>query len=318
MTSLSKPSNPPEWIRAAIAAGNAFHVRRGPLWRHNVVNLTLLGLIVVGFTIVGAASRWLSPWTHLLLAAPAFGWLIFTLAVLVVHEASHQMFVVTRDRAWTRRLNRAFGWACAAPLGVDYGQHWERGHLIHHRQACEPVDPQNCSVLVGLPLLREFALVVLVPGYIQWRARKGVGISYACPAVADFAPNRLLSVFKVVFWTGFFGLSVRAGCWSVPVAVLLGFQIASGVQLLKVALEHGGDFATQENPLLRSRSSLFPLRWLLLPLNISLHFQHHLNAGVPWYALARYGRALEAIVPPELHPRFFSTEIWAQLRGRPN
>jgi fatty acid desaturase len=310
------PAKQPAWIRRAIAAGNAFHVRRERRARHNALNLSLLALLGLGFFAVACASRWLSPWAYLLLAAPAFAWLIFSLFVLVVHEASHEMFVVARNRTWTRRLNRFFGWVCAAPLGMDYGQHWERGHIIHHRQACEPADPQNCSVLVGRPLLREIALVALVPGYIQWRSRKGVGISYACPAVRDFVPNRVLSLFKILFWTAFVVLAARAGSWAVPVAMLLGLQLGSALQLVKVALEHGGDFATETNPFLRSRSSLFPFRRLVLPLNISLHFQHHLNAGVPWYALPRYGRALASIVPPELQPRFFSTEIWGQLRGR--
>ena len=69
-------------------------------------------------------------------------------------------------------------------------------------------------------------------------------------------------------------------------------------------------------PLLRSRTSLFPLRRVLMPFNISMHFEHHLNPGVPWYELPRYHAALRGIIPRPLQPAIFNTQLREQLAGR--
>lgn len=81
-------------------------------------------------------------------------------------------------------------------------------------------------------------------------------------------------------------------------------------------MEHGGGIGGEENRNFRSRTSLFPLRWLIMPLNISLHFEHHLNYNVPWYLLPSYHRALREIVPAPLQPEVFNTRVWDQLMGR--
>jgi fatty acid desaturase len=312
---VSAPEAPaPDWLREAIAAGDAFHIRRQRPAVHNAKNLALFLALVAGVALTVRASAWLPPGTYLAVASPMFAWLIFSSFVLVVHEAAHNMFVVTGDRAATRRLNRAFGWLCAAPIGMDYGQHWEKGHIAHHSRPCEPVDPQNCSVLVGRALLKEI-LLILVPGYIVWRGRKGVGVSYACPAVAAYERNVPLTLFKVVFWAALVAASVITGRWAIPVAIILGLQLASVLQLVKIAFEHGGELGRDPNTLLRSRSTDLPLRGLLLPFNISLHFQHHLSPRVPWYELPRYGRKLLEIVPPEERGRIFARGSLSLLRG---
>jgi NAD(P)-dependent dehydrogenase (short-subunit alcohol dehydrogenase family) len=65
-----------------------------------------------------------------------------------------------------------------------------------------------------------------------------------------------------------------------------------------------------------SRTSLFPLRWLIMPLNISLHFEHHLDYCVPWYRLSGYHRAARELVPAPLRPEVFNVRVWEQLMGR--
>ena len=85
---------------------------------------------------------------------------------------------------------------------------------------------------------------------------------------------------------------------------------------VKGSLEHGGELANEPNRHFRSRTSLFPLRWLVMPLNISLHFEHHLNYCVPWYLLPAYQHALREIVPPEVAAELFNTRVWDQLMGR--
>jgi fatty acid desaturase len=90
--------------------------------------------------------------------------------------------------------------------------------------------------------------------------------------------------------------------------------VLSALNQLKGALEHGGTIGHDPNPLLRSRSTLLPLRWLLMPFNISLHFEHHLNATVPWYSLPMYHRTVRALVPETERTRYFSRSALASLR----
>ncbi len=106
--------------------------------------------------------------------------------------------------------------------------------------------------------------------------------------------------------------------WTVPVAAFMGLHVASAHQQIKLSLEHGGKIGKEENRYFRSRTSLFPFRWPLMPLNISLHFEHHLNYCVPWYDLPRYQRALREVVPAHLHPYLVNEDVWEQLTGRKN
>ena len=86
--------------------------------------------------------------------------------VLVVHEASHEMFVLAADRALSKRLNRAFGWSVAIFFATHYGKHWERGHLEHHVRPLEPGDPQSHNVLLGRKLLTRVLCNVFIPGFL--------------------------------------------------------------------------------------------------------------------------------------------------------
>ena len=52
-----------------------------------------------------------------------------------------------------------------------------------------------------------------------------------------------------------------------------------------------------------------------MPLNISLHFEHHLHAGVPWYQLGAYHRALQERLPEDVRSHVFNQngEVWRQI-----
>ncbi len=81
-------------------------------------------------------------------------------------------------------------------------------------------------------------------------------------------------------------------------------------------MEHGCGLAKQENPFLRTRSSFFYLRWLLLPFNISIHWEHHLVSAIPWYSLPTYHARLQAVIPREVWPYIWNDgDVIAQLKG---
>jgi hypothetical protein len=60
------------------------------------------------------------------------------------------------------------------------------------------------------------------------------------------------------------------------------------LNLIKVSMEHGGSRKLQDDVFLRSKSSLFLGDKILMPMNIALHFEHHLNMHVPWYRLKKF------------------------------
>jgi fatty acid desaturase len=305
----------PPWIRAAIVAGRPFHHRRKRPVVHNAINLGCFALLALG--IVETARLPLAPLLYLPVATICFGHLYFALFILVVHEASHQMFVIARERRRAARWNRRFGWLITAPFGIDYVQLWEHGHRAHHLHPMEAEDPQACSPLVGRALLCECLRILLLPGYVQWRShRSGAGTSSGCPAARAFVPNRALRIGALLGWVALFAAGAVAGRWDVPVAALLGAQVTAALQQIKIAMEHGGAIASHPSIHLRSRTSHFPLRRLLMPFNISLHFEHHLNASIPWYELERYEHALADIVPAEIQSAVYHCRTRRQKRGR--
>jgi fatty acid desaturase len=123
-------------------------------------------------------------------------------------------------------------------------------------------------------------------------------------------------VFFVAFWTIALTLAGQLVGWPLAVGLYLGIPMVAVFNLIKGSLEHGGAIADERSPFLRSRTTLFPLRHLLLPFNISLHFEHHLNFQVPWYDLSRYQRDLRAIVPLEVQRDVFNHDLVAQMSGR--
>jgi fatty acid desaturase len=104
--------------------------------------------------------------------------------------------------------------------------------------------------------------------------------------------------------------------WAVAPALLFGLQTLGALNQLKGSMEHGGAIGQEENRNLRSRTSLFPLRWLIMPFNISLHFEHHLNFCVPWYDLVRYHHAILAVMPSEVAAEIVGHSVLDQLMGR--
>lgn len=277
---------------------------------HNLINLSALSLVLAVAVATVLASNWLSPWIYVPVAGCIFGLVYFSLFILVVHEASHGMFVVLKDRRWHLRLNRMFGWSCSIPFAVHYIKHWEEGHLEHHVRPLEPADPQQSNTLVGRELLKTVLMNAFIPCYLflertVLRKRK-FGKSTSSKGVI---------VVFVIFWA----IALTAvGAWVSPwasAALFFGLHTLSSWNHIKGSLEHGGEIGREPNPYLRSRTTFFPGRRLLMPFNITLHFEHHLNFCVPWYDMLRYHRVLRDIVPSAVWNEVMNDHPFAQLSG---
>lgn len=157
----------PQWIREGILLGNTFHFRQQKSTHHNTLNISILISILLGMGGLCYLGMQLPLLLFIPLGVLGFGLVYFMLFILVVHEASHQMFIVLKNLQQARRWNRWLGWMVCIPFGVEYVKHWEIGHSIHHRNPIEPDDPQNCAetVYTGAPLFQQIAKDLLIPGY---------------------------------------------------------------------------------------------------------------------------------------------------------
>jgi fatty acid desaturase len=298
-----------EWITKCIFAGNKYHWREKNPWVHNAINLGLAGAFVaafVGTVLLGDVLAW---GLYLPVASVLFGLLLFALFILVVHEASHNMFVLSADHDRQKFWNRVFGWAVCLLMAVHYTEHWEEGHLEHHLRPMEEHDPQKYNRETGRTLFTLLAKLVVIPGYAFYHRFANDDHD------RDSHTGPYVKVATLAFWGSVFAVTGWTIGWTVPVALLMGLQILLALNHLKGALEHGGDIAFEENAYLRSRTSFFPLERIIMPLNINLHFEHHLNFTIPWYDLRDYHADVREIVPDELHDEFFNQDIAEQLSG---
>jgi fatty acid desaturase len=303
-----------EWIQQGIKLGNTFHYRQKKTVIHNSLNIVVLLFILTEIGVLFYLGTILSPWLYIPLAAVGFGWSYFMLFILVVHEASHNMFILLKNLRQAKVWNRFFGWIVCIPFGIEYIKHWEIGHQIHHCHPVEPHDPQNCpeTIYTGKKLVKYLTKVLLIPGYAILR------IDYSCPAEQEYGSNWWLTISSAFIWILSMSLETIYLSWQVAVAAFLGIQVLVVFNTLKITIEHGGEIGRRANFWLRSRSSFFPLRRLLMPFNISLHFEHHLNYCVPWYDLINYHRQLKKIVPMEFQGDIFkfNSQVWEQINSQ--
>jgi len=302
----SAPSRPSaRWLREAIALGNQFHFRKQQALLHNARNVGTALLLVGLVGVVLALASHLPVVPYVFVGGACLGLCFFALIVLVVHEASHGMFVISRVRARAKFWNRVAGWAVAIPFSINYARHWEEGHLIHHERPMAEGDPQTENLLTGPALLFMLLRMLFIPGYVfLWNPSR------------KYRTQRWLPLASGLIWAVLVALCLRQFGWASLGALLFGLQVLGALNQVKGSLEHGGDIAREPNRNLRSRTSLFPLRWLLMPFNISIHFEHHLNQSVPWYALLRYHRALLRVVPEVVQGEVFNARVFEQLMGR--
>lgn len=306
----------PKWIEESVILGNKFHVRRKNPLVHNSINLTVMILMLAGIGLIAYLSTVITALLYIPVASLVLAFSFFALSILVIHEASHNMFVVFKDWSKTTRWNERFGWAVSILFGINFRDHWQRGHLLHHNHPMEPDDPQICNPRIGRELFKRAIQFLINPKYIYDTTIRGAGSEYDCPAVLRYPSNWKGMSTCFAIWILVSILSLLYLSWSLLVVAYIALRVFAIMAIIKSALEHGGEMAYEKNPYLRQRTSVFPLKYLLLPMNISYHFEHHLNYFVPWYDLGRYHRELLRIIPAELHPYIFNQDAWHQLTGK--
>ena len=295
----------PAWVRAAVAAGGEFHSMKKDPGPHNARNAAALGVVVAVFVGVTLLAAVLPPLVWLPLAVVTYGCVYFSVNILVIHECSHSMFVLSRDRAKQKRMNRAIGRLAAMPFFTDYVNHWEKGHTVHHLRPCEPDDPQDNDPLTGPALWRRYALLALVPfSFVPFN-----------PSRQYPGAGRRALVGTLLWWVPLAAITGPTLGWHVIVAMLLGLHVTMILNWTKKAQEHGAGLAHEPDYMLRSRTYFYATAPVTSPFNINYHFEHHANFNVPWYDLPAYHAKLQAIVPGALKPYYFHHDFMAQLNG---
>jgi fatty acid desaturase len=291
-----------QWLTEVVKVGKKYHVKKQSKLRHCTTNLLFAtGLWMCVAALLWCATiapMWLYPVISILLGSCFFGHFI-----LIIHECSHNMFLVTSNKKQTVNWNYQIGKWSSVPFMTAYDQHWGKGHVIHHLRPCESDDPQNPDPLDGKRLLRKLLIVWLVP----------FGFAPANPS--SKYENRLMRmVLGGLVWAPIIWMMATIKPSSLLV-IYGGFVIVTTLNLLKIAQEHGSGLATVKDPLLRSRTYFYPFAFLFSPFNIHYHFEHHVSFMVPWYLLPSFHNEIKAIVPQEMRSLIMHHTYWSQARG---
>lgn len=287
-----------------MAAGNSFHaMKQDPLW-HNAINIASAMGVLAGFVGLVALGAVVPPWLYIPVAGILFGSVFFSCFILVIHECSHNMFLLFKDRERIRGVNRMIGRIMGWILFTDYLRHWEVGHTTHHLRPCEPDDPQDANPITGSELYGIY-LRLLIPGYfvaLNPSRRYPGGLGRTLIGLAIWGP--LVALCGVLV------------SWQVPVAMVVGFNVLAALNFSKKAQEHGCGLANEADPILRSRTYFYPLAVLFSPFNINYHFEHHANFNVPWYRLPAYHKAVLKLAPEAVRNYYFHHDYLDQLAGK--
>ena len=132
----------PDWLKEIVKVGKKYHVNKQSKVLHCLINsvsfIGLWGSIVALLWSSTVAPIWTFPIISLLL-----GSCFFAHFILIIHECSHNMFLVTGNKKMTGVLNFQIGKWASVPFMTAYERHWHNGHSVHHARPCEHDDPQN-------------------------------------------------------------------------------------------------------------------------------------------------------------------------------
>jgi fatty acid desaturase len=313
------------WVVQGVKIGNKYNFTKKAVWKHNLLNLFCLFLIITSIILLykvgGLVSNELVKWfVYLPLASFFFGWLYFSLIILVSHEASHGLFLLSQSMQIRKKLNMFFGSVIELMFNSDFRYSWYEDHNLHHRHPLVQEDPQNCPLIVhnGKALARKIAKIWLIPGY----AAKDYNI---CRTEEKAHHNlhpirgRIVFIVFLFFWITIGVISYLLGNIIPFIAMLIGLNFLQTINRLKITLEHGGGLVEMKDMQLRTRTTIFPGLWLVFPFHISYHFEHHLNCVVPWYELPHYHKELYPTLSSKIQAHCYNMGFkaaWKQLEGK--
>jgi fatty acid desaturase len=244
------------------------------------------------------ALIWCWAWIVLaVLAARYFEhWIAYALAFIViagrqvglfflVHEAAHyRMF---SERVWSDRVvNVCAGFA----VGVHVDS-YRRHHMQHHRHLNTPEDPDwqlHQNEFWAWPRDVRGATIAFTKSLFGLHARKWLGVFALSPWSRFAAMTRFERNAFVCFAAGFTALlalthsvGLFLGLWILPM-----FTLTFVLHHLRTIAEHIAVEGTHELNETRTVVSSPLERFLVAPLGVNFHLEHHLFPGIPAYHLS--------------------------------
>jgi fatty acid desaturase len=298
------------WKKEIRLKGQKYSIQNSNMLIHNILNLSVFIILIYSLYYFSNLASSLNV-LDILYSCLAFTFLFFSLFVIVVHEASHNMFLIHSNKKIQKFLNRLFAYPVAAISFQDYKLSWELGHVKHHKEPLESHDPQNCPkfCLQGKDLLYAIIQVLFIPG-------KAAQFQSSCILKKNHYDKGM--ALGVCAWI-IIGIANYSffNIW-ITLIQLVAINLTMVINLLKVSMEHSGSSLDESDFDLRSMSSFFIGRHLFLPFNISLHFEHHLVMNIPWYNLKRFHKEAKILVPRELSHKvynFNTSEVLKKITG---
>jgi fatty acid desaturase len=222
-------------------------------------------------------------------------WLAYVVAYVViagrqvglsflVHEAAHHR--VFKNRYWGDRIVNLF---VAYPLGVYVGC-YRQHHLQHHRALNTSTDPDwllHQNEFWRWPRSTQSAFGTFAKSVLGLHANKWFGVFRLSPW-SNFRRLPLIDRASFVIFVGALSLGLT---WSHGWLTFLGLWIAPMFTLgfclhhLRTIAEHLAVTGTHELNASRTVVSSPIERFLVAPMGINFHLEHHLFPGVPAYNL---------------------------------
>ncbi len=255
--------------------------------------------IVIGAAIwlVKGVSWWFYPISAILIANRVLA------LSLLCHEGLHG--TLFKNRYWNDFFGRYF---CAFPTGISFSK-YRRLHLLHHSSiGSKKWDPdlhlyspypqsfQNYLFrtlwrVLTFQTLHEFLLYYTdFPELIKILREKGRGIAQSLSALAKGDFFEFILFHSFVVW-GFYQLGILADYGLFYILPIL--CLTQPYVLLMGGLQHGPIKEGRQGGASRTVVGAKFYMWLLLPLDINFHAEHHLNASVPHYWLKDFSRDLQ-------------------------
>ncbi|MHB8463481.1 MAG: fatty acid desaturase family protein [Acidimicrobiales bacterium] len=261
-----------------------------------------IGLIVGG-------SVWIDRWWVWPIAVLLMG-RSFALLLILAHEAGHRLLFTRKS------VNDLVGrWMLAAPGFVPYDL-YRRSHMAHHRDEMGPDEPDT-ALYAGYPITRTSLRRKLTRdalGSSGWKNLKPI-LRGVTKASTRHVALPILGVQVVIF------LAFLAAGWPQLYLVLWLLPWMTSwrvINRLRAIAEHGGMIRSSDRrETTHHVQQRLIARFWMVPYNTGWHLAHHVDSGIPWRALPKLHRELEAagwVTPALTWPSY--TALWRALSAR--
>lgn len=200
---------------------------------------------------------------------------------VAMHEASHGLLFRNPT------INDLAGLLCGLPVLIPLSA-FRTNHRFHHSRRGSAQQPAKEAF--------DFAILRSLPVYCLGVLLKAYAFATVLPVIAIMKADsrtrlRIFGEYAIII--GAIWLVVRsypfAAVWKIWILPLL---IAAVVSQVRAIAEHG--LTTKGNVFTASRTVVSNRLLSLLMCNINYHLEHHLFPKLPWYALPRAHRLLQA------------------------